>query len=69
MLKEIDRMSEKLKEHPIIVYLAFVLPTLMFVAAILLDASVLVFIAILAWIGISFMMLFLPVSDGSGSSQ
>lgn len=62
-------MSEKLKEHPVIVYLAFVLPVLMFVSAMILGASVLVFLGILAWIGISFLVLFLPVSNDSGSSR
>lgn len=62
-------MSEKLREHPIIVYLAFVLPVLMLVSAVVLGASVLVFLAIMAWIGISFMVLFLPVTSDDGSSQ
>jgi hypothetical protein len=62
-------MSEKLKEHPVIVYLVFVLPVLMFVSAMILGASVLVFLGILAWIGISFLVLFLPVSNDSGTSQ
>ncbi len=62
-------MSENLREHPLIVYLAFVLPALLFVSAIVLRANVLIFLVILAWIGISFMMLFLPVSNDIGSSQ
>ncbi|MBN1678352.1 MAG: hypothetical protein JW880_07425 [Candidatus Thermoplasmatota archaeon] len=62
-------MSEKLREHPLIVYLAFVLPALLFACAMILKANVLIFLVILAWIGISFMVLFLPVSNDSGSSQ
>jgi len=61
-------MSEKLREHPLIVYTAFILPALLFVSAILLGANVFVFLVILAWIGVSFMVLFLPVSEDSGSS-
>lgn len=68
-LKGFDRMSERLREHPMIVYAAFVLPALLFASAILLGANVFVFLVVLAWIGVSFLVLFLPVSEDSGSSQ
>lgn len=61
-------MSEKLREHPIIVYVAFVLPALLFVCGLLLGAGAPVFIALMVWIGISLMILFLPVSNESGAS-
>jgi len=68
-LKGFDRMSERLRDHPVILYLAFVLPVLMLVCAAILGASVFVFLVILVWIGVSLMVLVLPVSNDSGMSQ
>jgi len=64
-----DRMSEKLRGHPVILYLAFVLPVLMLICAAILGASVFVFLVIMAWIGVSLMVLVLPVSIDNGMSQ
>ncbi len=62
-------MSEKLKGHPVILYLAFVLPVLMLICAAILGASVFVFLVITAWIGVSLMVLVLPVANDNGMSQ
>ncbi|HEX7391650.1 MAG TPA: hypothetical protein VF374_01690 [Thermoplasmata archaeon] len=62
-------MSSVLKEHPLIIYMSLILPALLLGATILLDASLFLIMVILVWIGISFIILVLPVTTDSGSSQ
>lgn len=69
MLKGADTMSSVLKEHPLIIYMSLILPALLLGATILLDASLFLIMVILVWIGISFIILVLPVTTDSGSSQ
>lgn len=69
MLKVADNMTSLLKEHPLIVYLVLILPVLLLAGAILLDASLFYIILTLVWTGVSFIILFLPVTTDSGSSQ
>lgn len=69
MLKGADTMSSILKEHPLIIYMALILPALLLGAAILLGANLFLIMVILVWIGISFIILVLPVTTDSGSSQ
>jgi hypothetical protein len=69
MLKGSGHMSERLLEHPMLVYLTFVLPILLLAVAIAVNANVLLIILDLAWLGISFMILFLPIASDNGSSQ
>lgn len=69
MLKGADTMSSVLKEHPLIIYMSLILPALLLGAAIILEASLFLIMIILVWIGISFIILVLPVTTDSGSSQ
>lgn len=62
-------MSSILKEHPLIIYLALILPALLLGAAMLIGASLFFIMIILVWIGASFIILVLPVTTDSGSSQ
>lgn len=62
-------MSERLLEHPMLVYLTFVLPILLLAVAIAVNANVFLIILDLAWLGVSFMILFLPIASDNGSSQ
>lgn len=69
MLKGADTMSSVLKEHPLIIYMSLILPALLLGAVILLGASLFLIMVILVWIGISFIILVLPVTTDSGSSH
>jgi hypothetical protein len=69
MLKGSGLMSERLLEHPMLVYLTFVLPMLLLAVGIAVKASVFLIIMDLAWLGVSFMVLFLPIATDNGSSQ
>jgi len=61
-------MSSILKEHPLIIYLTLILPALLLGVAVLIGANLFLIILILAWIGVSFIILFVPVTTDSGSS-
>jgi hypothetical protein len=62
-------MAERLIEHPILMYLIFVLPALLMIVALAVKASVFVIILIPTWLGVAFVLLLLPIeSDDSSSS-
>jgi hypothetical protein len=63
------KMAEKLSEHPVIIYLTFVVPIVLLFLGILFHASLFQIIVLLAWIGVAFVILFLPVSSDNGSSS
>jgi hypothetical protein len=62
-------MAEKFTDHPLLSYLIFVVPMALLALAILFRASVLVLIAVTAWLGVAFVILFLPVATDNGSTQ
>lgn len=62
-------MAEKLTDHPMLAYLIFVIPMVLLAIALLFSANILVIIAITAWLGVAFVILFLPVASDNGSSQ
>ncbi len=62
-------MAERLSEHPMLAYLIFVVPMALLAIALLFNANVLVLIAITAWLGVAFIILFLPVASDNGTSQ
>ncbi len=62
-------MTEKLTEHPLLLYITFILPLILLVIAIATAANVFLLIIILAWLGIAFVMLFLPIEKDNGSSS
>lgn len=68
-LKGSVTMAEKVSEHPVVLYLTFVLPIVLLALGILFDASVLQLIAVMAWLGVALMILFLPIASDNGSSQ
>jgi hypothetical protein len=61
-------MAEKLTDHPILLYLTFVLPMLLLVLGIVFHASSFQIIAIMAWLGVAIVILFLPIASDNGSS-
>ncbi len=61
-------MSSILREHPLIIYMTLILPALLLGAAMLVGANLFLIILILVWIGVSFIILMLPVASDSGSS-
>lgn len=61
-------MAVKLTEHPLLVYVTFVLPAILLALGILLKVSVFLLIIIIAWLGAAFMTLYLPVESDNGSS-
>jgi hypothetical protein len=61
-------MPEKLTQHPILMYFTFGLPLLLLALGMVFGANVLMIIAVLAWIGVAFLVLFLPLSTDNGSS-
>lgn len=60
-------MAERLRDHPLIIYLAFVMPIALLIIGALAHVNVLFLIVAAAWIGISFMLLFLPIASDNGS--
>ncbi len=69
MLTGSGHMSERLLEHPLLVYITFVLPMLLLAVGIAANASVFLIMLDVAWLGVSFMVLFLPIASDNGSSQ
>lgn len=61
-------MSEKMSEHPILAYLTFILPAMLFCLGILFKANVFLIIVTAAWMGVAFMVIFLPMASDDGSS-
>lgn len=61
-------MAEKLTDHPILLYVTFVLPMLLLVLGMIFNASSFQIIVLLAWLGVSFIILFLPIASDNGTS-
>jgi uncharacterized MnhB-related membrane protein len=61
-------MAEKLTDHPILLYLTFVLPMLLLALGIIFHASSFQIIVIMAWLGVAIVVLFLPIASDNGSS-
>lgn len=61
-------MAERLSEHPYLAYLTFVLPAALLALGILLDANLLFIMFAAAWLGISFVILYIPIASDNGSS-
>lgn len=62
-------MAEKLTEHPILLYMTFVLPIALLFLAMVVGAGLFPIMALLAWLGIAFVVLYLPISSDDGSSN
>lgn len=61
-------MAEKLTDHPVLVYLTFVLPMLLLALGVIFHASSFQIIVIMAWLGVALVVLFLPIASDNGSS-
>lgn len=68
-LKGSVTMAEKLSEHPIVLYLTFILPIILLALAIWFEASLFLIIAVVAWLGASMIILYLPIASDNGTSQ
>ena len=55
-------------EHPLLVYLTFVLPAILLALGLVLGVSVFLLILVMAWLGGAFVILYLPVESDNGSS-
>jgi len=62
-------MAEKLTDHPLVLYVAFVMPIALLIIGALAHVGVLFIIIAAAWLGISFILLFLPISSDNGTSS
>lgn len=61
-------MAEKLTDHPILLYLTFVLPMLLLALGVAFNASSFQLIVLMAWLGVAIIILFLPIASDNGSS-
>ncbi len=60
-------MAEKLTEHPILLYLTFILPIILLALGIILKANVFLLIVVCAWLGTALLLLFLPLESDAAS--
>ncbi len=60
-------MAERLRDHPLIIYVAFIMPIALLIIGALAHANILFLIVVAAWLGISFIVLFLPIASDNGS--
>jgi len=56
-------MAEKLTEHPILLYLIFIMPMILLALGIIFRANVFLLIIATAWIGVSLILFFLPIES------
>jgi uncharacterized MnhB-related membrane protein len=61
-------MAENLADHPILLYLTFVLPMLLLALGVVFHASSFQIIVLMAWLGVAIVVLFLPIASDNGSS-
>lgn len=62
-------MAEELKKHPILTYFTFVLPMALLAIGAAVRANVFLMILVVAWLGVSFLVLFLPIEADNGTSS
>ena len=60
-------MAESLRDHPMVLYVAFIMPIALLIIGALAHVKVLYLIVAAAWIGVSFILLFLPIASDNGS--
>ncbi|MBU0623379.1 MAG: hypothetical protein KJ672_00880 [Candidatus Thermoplasmatota archaeon] len=61
-------MAEKLTDHPLLLYLTFVLPMLLLALGIIFHASSFQIIVIMAWLGVTIIIFYLPIASDNGTS-
>ena len=56
-------MAEKFTEHPILLYLTFVMPMILLALGIIFNANVFLLIVATAGVGVAMILLFLPIES------
>ncbi len=62
-------MADKFGRHPLLIYLTFVLPIVLLAIGLLVNANIFLIIITLVWLGVSFVILFLPIETDNSSSD
>ncbi len=62
-------MAERMRDHPLVLYFAIVMPVALLILGIVAQANVLFLIFAAAWLGASLMLLFLPIATDNGSGS
>lgn len=62
-------MAERLSEHPVLMYVTFVMPLVLLILGMVFNASLFLMMVLLAWLGIAFVVLFIPIESDNGSSS
>lgn len=62
-------MAERFAGHALLTYMTFVLPIVLLGIALLVRANVFLIIIAMAWLGVAFIVLFLPIESDDGSSS
>jgi len=60
-------MAERFTDHPLLLYLTFILPMALLALGIIFKANVFLLIIVSAWLGVSLMLLFLPIETDVAS--
>lgn len=60
-------MAGRISEYPILSYLTFVMPMLLLALGVIFRANVFLIIAAIAWLGVAFFVLYLPVADDANA--
>lgn len=67
MLKVTIQMAEKLTEHPILLYLIFVLPMALLALGIISGANVFLLIVVATYLGVALVIFFIPIESDLAS--
>ncbi len=60
-------MAEKITDHPLLLYLTFVLPMALLALGIIFKANVFILIIISAWLGVALILLLLPIESDAAA--
>ena len=60
-------MAERFTDHPLLLYLTFILPMALLALGIIFKANVFLLIIVSAWLGVSLILLFLPIETDVAS--
>ena len=61
-------MSFRIREHPLVFYVTFVLPGILLLIGIVTNINVLFLLLCTVWFGVSFLILYLPVETENGQA-
>jgi hypothetical protein len=61
-------MADKILDYPILSYITFALPAVLLLLGIIFSANVFLMILTISWLGIAFMILFLPLASDDGTN-